>query len=257
MGSLFRVPLSEFDESAGKRIALVPSGGIPLPELDSGGDVVLVLGAEREGLPAEVLERCDETRLDLAAGRRRVAQRRHGGRDRALRARATRFGCLRAPIGDALPKPPRLVLIPGLVGSALLSCPLLPHRRPPPRAATAFGARRRECRTAPRIVGGCLLAPSPSIVPERSALRKTLFQTGPEKRPAPLRGPDQRIRRAGFAFVRLVQPALRFGIAPSSSDRSVEVSTYSRSVLGARRNLCQRRHRIKTPPTTILSQFAS
>lgn len=60
MGSLFRVPLSGFEEPAGKRVALVPSGGIPLSELDSGTDVVLVLGAEREGLPAEVLERCEE-----------------------------------------------------------------------------------------------------------------------------------------------------------------------------------------------------
>jgi len=60
MGSLFRVPVSGFDEPTGKRVALVPSGGIPLPELDSGAEVVLVLGAEREGLPAEVLERCDE-----------------------------------------------------------------------------------------------------------------------------------------------------------------------------------------------------
>ncbi len=60
MGSLFRVPLSGFDEPGGKRVALVPSGGISLPELDSGGDVVLVLGAERQGLPGEVLERCDE-----------------------------------------------------------------------------------------------------------------------------------------------------------------------------------------------------
>ena len=61
MGSLFNVPLSAFDEPAGKRVALVPDGGIPLPELDSAGDVVLVLGAEREGLPTEILERCDET----------------------------------------------------------------------------------------------------------------------------------------------------------------------------------------------------
>ena len=60
MGSLFRVPLSEFDEPAGRRVALVPSGGIPLPELQPGGDVVLVLGAERDGLPPEVLEGCDE-----------------------------------------------------------------------------------------------------------------------------------------------------------------------------------------------------
>jgi RNA methyltransferase, TrmH family len=60
MGSLFRVPSSGFDESPGKRVALVPSGGIPLPELPRAGDVVLVLGAEREGLPAEILERCEE-----------------------------------------------------------------------------------------------------------------------------------------------------------------------------------------------------
>jgi RNA methyltransferase, TrmH family len=59
MGSIFRVPLSEFGEPAGRRIALVPSGGIPLPELDSDGEVVLVLGAERDGLPPEVLEACD------------------------------------------------------------------------------------------------------------------------------------------------------------------------------------------------------
>ena len=60
MGSLFRVPLSGFDEPAGKRVALVPSGGIPLPELDSGGEIVLVLGAERDGLPGAVLDRCEE-----------------------------------------------------------------------------------------------------------------------------------------------------------------------------------------------------
>jgi TrmH family RNA methyltransferase len=60
MGSVFRVPMSRFDEPAGQRVALVPSGGIPLPELDSEGEVVLVLGAERDGLPAEILARCEE-----------------------------------------------------------------------------------------------------------------------------------------------------------------------------------------------------
>jgi TrmH family RNA methyltransferase len=60
MGSLFRVPLGGFDEPQGRRIALVPSGGIPLPELDLDGEVVLLLGAEREGLPAALLGRCDE-----------------------------------------------------------------------------------------------------------------------------------------------------------------------------------------------------
>ena len=59
MGSLFRVPLSAFDEPTGKRVALAPSGGIPLPDLRLDGDVVLVLGAEREGLPADVLDRCE------------------------------------------------------------------------------------------------------------------------------------------------------------------------------------------------------
>jgi TrmH family RNA methyltransferase len=59
MGALFRVPLSEFDEPAGRRIALVPHGGTPLPEVDLSGDVVFVLGAERVGLPADVLARCD------------------------------------------------------------------------------------------------------------------------------------------------------------------------------------------------------
>src|SRR5437868_7529829 len=60
MGSLFRVPLSRFNEPEGRRVSLVPSGGIPLSELDSRGEVVLVLGAERDGLPAEILERCEE-----------------------------------------------------------------------------------------------------------------------------------------------------------------------------------------------------
>jgi tRNA G18 (ribose-2'-O)-methylase SpoU len=60
MGSLFRVPLSGFDEPAGKRVALVTDGGVALPELQLDGDVVLVLGAEREGLPADVLDRCEE-----------------------------------------------------------------------------------------------------------------------------------------------------------------------------------------------------
>ncbi len=59
MGSIFRVPLAGFDEPPGTRVALVPSGGIPLPELEAANDVVLVLGAEREGLPPDVLERCE------------------------------------------------------------------------------------------------------------------------------------------------------------------------------------------------------
>ena len=60
MGALFRVPLSGFDAPEGRRVALIPRGGTPLPELDLSGEIVFVLGAEREGLPADVLARCDE-----------------------------------------------------------------------------------------------------------------------------------------------------------------------------------------------------
>ena len=59
MGALFRVPIAGFEEAVGRRVALVAHGGEPLPEADLSGEVVFVLGAEREGLPAEVLERCD------------------------------------------------------------------------------------------------------------------------------------------------------------------------------------------------------
>jgi TrmH family RNA methyltransferase len=59
MGAAFRVPVSGFDAPAGRRVALVAHGGIPLPELDLEGDVVFVLGAERDGLPKDVLQRCD------------------------------------------------------------------------------------------------------------------------------------------------------------------------------------------------------
>jgi RNA methyltransferase, TrmH family len=60
MGSLFRVPLSAFDEAKGRRLALVPNGGTPLLEVELDPDVVVVLGAERDGLPGEILGRCDE-----------------------------------------------------------------------------------------------------------------------------------------------------------------------------------------------------
>lgn len=59
MGAIFRVPLAGWDEPSGTRVALVPRGGVPLPELPLHGEVVLVLGAEREGLPADVLAACE------------------------------------------------------------------------------------------------------------------------------------------------------------------------------------------------------
>jgi TrmH family RNA methyltransferase len=68
MGSIFRTPLAGFDEPEGKRIALVARGGTPLRELDLGAPLTLVLGAERDGLPADVLARCDETATIPLAG---------------------------------------------------------------------------------------------------------------------------------------------------------------------------------------------
>jgi TrmH family RNA methyltransferase len=69
MGSIFRVPVSGFDEPSGRRIALVARGGAPLSEVDLSGEVVFVLGAEREGLPDEVLARCDvRATIPIAGG---------------------------------------------------------------------------------------------------------------------------------------------------------------------------------------------
>jgi TrmH family RNA methyltransferase len=59
MGALFRVPLGLFAEAPGPRIALVPRGGTPLPELALGERATFVLGAERDGLPADVVRGCD------------------------------------------------------------------------------------------------------------------------------------------------------------------------------------------------------
>jgi len=57
-GAVFRVPTCAFDEAPAPRLALVPRGGTPLRELALDGPVTFVLGAEREGLPPEVLATC-------------------------------------------------------------------------------------------------------------------------------------------------------------------------------------------------------
>ena len=66
MGALFRVPLLEFDEAPRPWIALVPGGGDELSGVDAG---TFVLGAEREGVPVDVLARCDgRATIPLADG---------------------------------------------------------------------------------------------------------------------------------------------------------------------------------------------
>ncbi len=57
MGSTFRVPLLDFELR--NAAALVADGGEPLNTLDVERYSTIVLGAEREGLPEEILERCD------------------------------------------------------------------------------------------------------------------------------------------------------------------------------------------------------
>jgi RNA methyltransferase, TrmH family len=68
-GGVFRVPLGRFDDPSGRRIALVAHGGRPLPELELREGDVFVMGAEREGLPEELVERCAATAtIPLAEG---------------------------------------------------------------------------------------------------------------------------------------------------------------------------------------------
>src|SRR5581483_8805401 len=59
VGAIFRVPLGHFEEAAGRRVALVAHGGEPLQRVELGEATVFVLGAEREGLPADVVSASD------------------------------------------------------------------------------------------------------------------------------------------------------------------------------------------------------
>jgi TrmH family RNA methyltransferase len=69
MGAIFRVPLAHFDEAPSRKVALVAHGGRGLDELDLSGRMTFVLGAERDGLPQELVERCDQTAtIGIASG---------------------------------------------------------------------------------------------------------------------------------------------------------------------------------------------
>ncbi|MHB8059375.1 MAG: TrmH family RNA methyltransferase [Gaiellaceae bacterium] len=59
MGAVFRVPLGEFEQAPGRRVGLVAHGGVSLGDVDLSGPICFVLGAEREGLPAEIAAQCD------------------------------------------------------------------------------------------------------------------------------------------------------------------------------------------------------
>jgi TrmH family RNA methyltransferase len=56
-GAIFRVPLAPFDEAPRPWTALVAHGAMPPDQVAGQGS--FVLGAEREGLPPDVVARCD------------------------------------------------------------------------------------------------------------------------------------------------------------------------------------------------------
>jgi TrmH family RNA methyltransferase len=58
-GAIFRVPLVAWDAAPGRRVALDAHSDVSLAAADLRPPVTLVLGAEREGLPDEVLAGCD------------------------------------------------------------------------------------------------------------------------------------------------------------------------------------------------------
>ncbi len=62
-GSIWNVPTLSWDDlpTATPRVALVAHGGVPLSEANLAGPVILLLGAEREGLPREIDRDLDVT----------------------------------------------------------------------------------------------------------------------------------------------------------------------------------------------------
>ncbi|HXG77113.1 MAG TPA: RNA methyltransferase [Gaiellaceae bacterium] len=59
-GAIFRVPLLPFDDAPRPRVALVAHGGRTLAGLPLSPPLSFVLGAEREGLPDDLLAACEE-----------------------------------------------------------------------------------------------------------------------------------------------------------------------------------------------------
>jgi RNA methyltransferase, TrmH family len=60
-GAVFRVPTARFDDVDARRIALVAHEGLPLHQVEHEVPISFVLGAEREGLPDDVVAQCDAT----------------------------------------------------------------------------------------------------------------------------------------------------------------------------------------------------
>jgi TrmH family RNA methyltransferase len=67
-GAIFRVPLLRFEDAPGARVALVAHDAPPLHELPLSGPVTFVLGAERDGLPPELVEGADAVATIATSG---------------------------------------------------------------------------------------------------------------------------------------------------------------------------------------------
>jgi TrmH family RNA methyltransferase len=59
-GAIFRVPLVSWEELSGRMVALVAHGGEPPTDVDLRLPVTFLLGAEREGLPADLVAQSHE-----------------------------------------------------------------------------------------------------------------------------------------------------------------------------------------------------
>jgi TrmH family RNA methyltransferase len=62
MGAVFAVALARVDDVAelpGRTLALVAGAGVPLADLAPAGELTLLIGSEREGLPADLVAQAD------------------------------------------------------------------------------------------------------------------------------------------------------------------------------------------------------
>jgi TrmH family RNA methyltransferase len=64
-GAIFRVPLVAWDELPGRRVALLAHGRAPLDAVDLGPPMTFLLGAERAGLPPEIVAESIEATITL------------------------------------------------------------------------------------------------------------------------------------------------------------------------------------------------
>jgi TrmH family RNA methyltransferase len=58
-GAIFRIPVGRFDQAEGARVALVAHGGESIDRVELREPTVFVLGAEREGVPEQLVAACD------------------------------------------------------------------------------------------------------------------------------------------------------------------------------------------------------